>query len=66
MSTTMSERYRGKRIRMIRMPCDPNPIAPGSMGTCVMVDGIGQLVMAWDDGRGLSLIPGVDEFEVAE
>jgi hypothetical protein len=28
------------------------------------VDGMGHLVMEWDSGRTLSLIPGVDEYEV--
>lgn len=58
------ERYEGKRIELIEMPEDPHPVAPGTMGTCEMVDGIGQLMMKWDDGRTLSLIPGVDRFKV--
>ena len=55
-------RYEGKRIELIEMPEDPHPIGPGTKGTCVMVDGAGQLVMEWDNGRTLSLIPGVDRF----
>ena len=60
------ERYIDKRIRMIAMHQDPHPIAPGAEGTCIMVDDIGQLIVFWDNGRTLSLIPGVDEFEIIE
>ena len=41
---------------------DPKPVPPGTRGTVVDVDGIGQLVMKWDNGRTLSLVPGVDQF----
>ena len=58
--------YEGKRIELIAMPEDPHPIDPGTQGTCEMVDGMGQLIMNWDDGRTLSLIPGVDRFKVVE
>jgi hypothetical protein len=54
----------GRRIRMIEMPDDPNPIPAGAEGTCTRVDGMGHLVMEWDSGRTLSLIPGVDKYEV--
>jgi len=58
------ERYEGKRIELIEMPEDPHPVEPGTVGTCEMVDGLGHLEMKWDDGRTLSLIPGVDRFKV--
>ena len=60
------ERYQGKRIELIEMPEDPNPIEPGTKGTCEMVDGIGQLIMKWDNGSTLSLIPGVDKWKMIE
>lgn len=58
------EQYEGKRIELIEMPNDPHPVEPGTAGTCEMIDGMGQLIMKWDDGRTLSLIPGVDRFKV--
>jgi len=61
-----TERYEGKRIELIIMPGDPHPIEPGTKGTCEMTDGMGQLMMKWDDGRTLSLIPGVDKFKVVD
>jgi len=56
--------YEGKRIELIEMPEDPDPILPGAQGTCLWVDGIGQLVMKWDNGRTLSLNPEIDKFKV--
>lgn len=52
----------GTRVELVQMNDDPNPVPPGTQGTVVDVDGIGQLVMKWDNGRTLSLVPGVDLF----
>jgi hypothetical protein len=59
----------GDRIRLISMPDDPDPIPAGSTGTIESVtEGpLGQVHVKWDDsGRTLSLVPGVDRFEVIE
>lgn len=37
---------------------DPQAPPPGTKGTVVYVDDIGQIGMKWDTGSGLSLIPG--------
>ena len=57
----------GDRIRLLSMPDDPDPIPAGSTGTieAVTEGPLGQVHVKWDDsGRTLSLVPGVDRFEV--
>ena len=58
----------GTRIRLIAMPNDPDPIAKGTTGTVNHVESgsLPQIEVAWDNGRSLSLIPGVDSFETIE
>jgi hypothetical protein len=60
----------GDRIKLIEMPDDPCPIAPGTLGT---ITGIGpaifglkgrQIIVQWDIDRSLMLVEGIDRFEV--
>lgn len=55
----------GTRIRLYSMN-DPQAVPSGTLGTVVYVDDMGQLVMKWDNGRSLSLIPGVDNFDIVQ
>lgn len=41
---------------------DPDAVPPGTTGTVAYVDDMGQIGMRWDNGRSLSLVPGVDRF----
>ena len=54
----------GTRIRLNSMADPYAPIPPGTEGVVQAVDDAGQLIMKWDNGQGLSLIPGEDRFSV--
>lgn len=51
----------GCRIELLGMDDVQAPPA-GTRGTVTGVDDAGQLMMAWDTGSSLSLIPGIDSF----
>ena len=53
----------GMRIELIHMDDLQAPPA-GTRGTITAVDDVGDLIVAWDNGGGLKLIPGVDEFRI--
>ncbi len=59
---------KGDRIRLIEMPDDPDPIPPGSEGVVIEVtEGpLAQIIVKWDSGRSLSLVPGMDVFAIVE
>lgn len=62
----MNERHKGKRITLIRMGDDPNPIKAGEQGTIRGEDGMGHIQVDWDNGRTLALIPGVDMYMIEQ
>lgn len=52
----------GTRIELINMNDPFSPIAKGMRGTVDFIDDAGQIFMKWDNGHGLAIVPGVDEF----
>ena len=52
----------GTRIVLSRMNDPFSPIELRTRGTVRYVDDAGQVGVTWDNGRSLSLIPGVDSF----
>lgn len=55
----------GTRLVLVRMDDPYTTLKPGDIGTVVGVDDAGQIMMRWDKGGSLSLIPGEDEFRKA-
>ena len=53
----------GMRIELLRMDDVQAPPA-GTRGTIITVDDVGDLIVAWDNGCGLKLIPSVDAFRI--
>lgn len=56
----------GSRIELIHMDDPWTNLKPGSRGTVYGVDDAGQIMMKWDGGSTLSLIPGEDEFKIVK
>jgi hypothetical protein len=54
----------GRRIRLISCDDPYTQLKPGTRGVITLVDGLGTVHVAWDDGSRLGLIPGVDLWEV--
>ena len=52
----------GTRIMLNNMNDPYAPVSAGAKGTVRYVDDAGGVGVAWDNGRSLSLIPGVDSF----
>lgn len=52
----------GTRVRLVKMD-DVQAPPIGTEGTVVGVDGIGSLIMHWDNGSGLNVVYGADEVE---
>ena len=60
----LKARYtKGLRIELIQMD-DPHAPPAGTRGTIITVDDIGDLVVAWDNGCGLNVVPGVDQVRI--
>ena len=62
----LRERYpRGTRVELLAMD-DPQAPPTGTMGEVIGVDDAGQLLVQWETGSSLSLIPGVDSFRIVQ
>jgi hypothetical protein len=57
----------GDRVELLRMSHDPAPVAVGTHGTVDHLcdtPGLEQIGVRWDDGRSLSLLPGIDRWRL--
>ena len=56
---------RGTKVKLLAMD-DPQAPQTGTMGEILGVDDAGQLLVRWETGSSLSLIPGVDSFRIMQ
>ena len=62
----LRERYpHGTRVELLSMD-DPQAPPTGMRGEVMGVDDAGQLLVRWETGSSLSLIPGVDSFHIVQ
>ena len=62
----LRERYpRGTRVELLGMD-DPQAPTVGTRGEVLGIDDAGQLLVRWETGSSLSLIPGVDSFRIVQ
>lgn len=60
----LREQYRkGMKVRLISMD-DMQAPPPGTIGEVLGVDDAGSVMVRWETGSSLSLIPGEDRFEI--
>lgn len=52
----------GKRIKLLHMKDDTNPVPDGMEGTVQHVDDMGTIHVKWDNGRTLGVIVGIDRY----
>lgn len=50
------------RVRLVHMD-DPHPVPVGTLGTVLDVDGIGSLLVFWDNGQSRNVLYGIDKIE---
>lgn len=55
-----------KRIKLIKMYDPYTKLKYGDEGTIQGVDGIGQIMVKWDSGSTLSVIPGTDSYVILD
>ena len=56
---------RGTKVELLGMD-DPQAPPTGTMGEILGVDAAGQILVRWETGSSLSLIPGVDSFRIMQ
>lgn len=54
----------GTRVELASLCNEERDMPPGLRGTVIGIDDWPQLLMKWDNGRTLALIPGEDSFRV--
>lgn len=53
----------GTKVRLISMD-DAQAPPVGTKGEILGVDDVGNILVSWENGSSLNLIPGIDEFDI--
>lgn len=53
----------GTKVKVTMMKDRVSPVPPGTIGEVIVVDDIGTIHVAWENGQELGLVYGVDRFE---
>jgi hypothetical protein len=61
-----SATMRGRRIRLLSASDPHTRLQPGALGTITGVDSQGTLLIGWDEGSRLGLLPDEDDFEILD
>ena len=61
-----NEDLTNKRVRLVKMADPHTKLKFGDEGTIKGVDGIGQIMVRWDSGSTLSLIPEEDSYIILD
>ena len=56
---------KGTKLQLISMRNEKYPILPGTVGEVTHIDDIGNILVRWQNGSSLAIIPEVDSFRVA-
>lgn len=59
----LKQQFAGKRVRLIKMMDDHNPVEPGTEGDVGFISA-GTVHVKWDNGRHLALMPNIDKYEI--
>jgi hypothetical protein len=60
----MDSSLQGKRIKLIYTDDPYTSLKPDAMGTIFGVDDAGQIMIKWDNGSTLSMIPRIDRYQI--
>lgn len=62
--TFNNSELKDKRITLVRMDDPYTELRPGDMGTITGEDDAGHILVQWDKGSTLSVVPGVDDYGI--
>jgi hypothetical protein len=56
----------GQRVKLVFTDDSHTKLKPGSEGTVFFIDDLGTVMIDWEDGSTLGLIPGIDSWTIID